>query len=106
MPWLETSPMEQRERFIQDYRLALYTMTELCARYDISRKTGYKWLARFEDEGRRGLSDRSRAPHRCPHRISDGVADLICHARRQHPSWGAEKLLAWLGPRHPELALP
>src|SRR2546430_16358548 len=87
MPWLETSPVEQRERFIRDHRLELYTMAELCARYGISRKTGYKWLARFEDAGRRGLADRSRAPHRCPHRISPSVAAMICAARRQHPSW-------------------
>jgi len=46
MPWLETSPMEERERFIADHRRNLYTMAELCARYGISRKSGYKWLAR------------------------------------------------------------
>ena len=74
MPWLETAPMEQRERFIRDHRLALYTMTELSARYGISRKTGYKWLDRFDQGGRKGLGDRSRAPLRCPHRISDAVA--------------------------------
>jgi transposase-like protein len=44
MPWLEMAPMEQRERFIADRRRALYTMSELCDRYGISRKTGYKWL--------------------------------------------------------------
>ena len=76
MPWLETAPMEQRERFIRDERLALYTMTELCERYGISRKTGYKWLARFDEGGRAGLGDRSRAPHQCPHRIADDVARL------------------------------
>lgn len=32
MPWQETAPVEQRERFIDDYHLGLYTMTELCAR--------------------------------------------------------------------------
>ena len=106
MPWLETAPMEQRERFVRDDRLALYTMTELCDRYDISRKTGYKWLERFDAGGRAGLSDRSRAPHRCPHRITDHVAELICLARRQHPSWGPEKLLQWLEPRHPDVDMP
>jgi putative transposase len=80
MPWLETSPMEGRERFIRDHRLDLYPMRELCARYGISRKTGYKWLMRFEDAGRRGLQDRSRAPHQCPHRIAEDVADMICAA--------------------------
>ena len=45
--------MEQRERFVRDHRLALYTMAELSARYGISRKTGYKWLDRFDQGGRR-----------------------------------------------------
>src|SRR5207249_8133583 len=82
MPWLETAPMEKRERFVRDHRLALYTMAELSARYGISRKTGYKWLDRFDQGGREGLGDRSRAPRRCPHKISDAVATLICGARR------------------------
>src|ERR1700687_139587 len=66
MPWLETAPMEQRERFVRDHQLALYTMTELSARYGISRKTGYKWLDRFDRGGQAGLGDRSRARRRCP----------------------------------------
>jgi transposase InsO family protein len=98
--------MDQRARFIRDHRLDLYPMAELCARYGISRKTGYKWLARFEEAGRLGLQDRSRAPHDCPHRIADEMAEVICDARRQHPHWGPEKLLAWLAPRRPELDLP
>jgi transposase InsO family protein len=60
-------------------------------------------VARYAEEGRRGLTDRSRAPHHCPHRIADAVADLICNARVAHPDWGADKLLDWLAPRHPEL---
>ena len=48
MPWLETAPVEERERFIDDHGLRLYNMTELCARYAVSRKTGYKWLARYD----------------------------------------------------------
>src|SRR5712691_3686201 len=106
MPWLETAPMEQRERFIRDHRLALYNMVELSARYGISRKTGYKWLDRFDHGGGDGLGDRSRAPRRCPHKISDDVATLICEARRRHPNWGPDKLLDWLGPRHPAIDLP
>ena len=106
MPWLETAPMEERERFIRDWQLSLYTMTELSARYDVSRKTGYKWLARFDEGGRHALGDRSRAPHQCPHRISEETAHLICDARRQHPTWGPDKLLDWLEPRHPGHAWP
>ena len=78
MPWLEILPMEQRTRFIADDRLGLYTRAELCARYGISRKTGYKWLDRYHHEGQPGLQDRSHAPHHCPHRIAPALAELIC----------------------------
>ena len=101
MPWLETLPVEERERFIDDHHLGLYDMTELCARYAVSRKTGYKWLARYDAGGRPALRDRSRAPHTCPHKIAEPVAQLLLTARRQHPDWGPEKLLQWLEPRHP-----
>ncbi len=106
MSWMEMSPMEQRERFIHDHQDALYTMVELCTRYGISRKTGDKWLARFAEASRARLQDRSRAPQTCPHRIADAVADLLCAARWQHPSWGPAKLLDWLAPRHPEVDWP
>ncbi len=93
MPWLETVPVKERERLIDDHRLGLYDMTELCARYAVRRKTGYKWLTRYDGGGRPVLHDRSRAPHHCPHRITDAVAQLLLAARRQHPDWGPEKLL-------------
>ena len=75
MPWLETAPMDQRERFIADVRAGLYSMTELCERYGISRKSGYKWLERAAERRTGALADRSRAPHHCPHRIPDAIAD-------------------------------
>lgn len=106
MPWMETSPVDQRERFIRDHRLDLYAMAELCTRYGVSRKTGYKSLGRFEEGGRLGLRDSSRAPHHCPHRMGRDVSAVICAARRQHPSWGPAKLLAWLQLRHSDLAWP
>lgn len=106
MPWLETNSVEQRERFLRDVHLAVYPLTELCTRYGISRKTGYKWLARLAEGGRLALGDRSRAPHRCPHRISEPIAELICAARRRHPTWGPKKLLPWLAARHPHFLRP
>jgi len=104
MPWLETAPV--CERFIADYRLDLYTMAELCARYNVSRKTGYKWIDRMEAGGRAALRDRSRAPHHCPHRIAADVAERICAARQAHPSWGPRMLLQWLARRAPDIDWP
>jgi putative transposase len=106
MPWLETSPMDQRLAFVFDHQRGLYTMTDLCARYGISRKSGYKWLTRFADDGRRGLGDRSCAPRTCPHQTPPEVTRLLVAARRAHPSWGPRTLLGWLVVRHPALPWP
>jgi putative transposase len=106
MPWTETAPMNERMRFVTDWERDLYSMVELCERYGVSRKTGYKWVERYEREGPDGLRERSRAPHHCPHRISSEVAAAICAGRRQHPSWGPGKILPWLKRRHPELEIP
>lgn len=103
MPWLETVPIEERLRFVHDAFSDRFTMSELCARYGVSRRIGYKWLEHFEAEGRPGLKDRSRAPHHCPHRIAPPVAHLLVAARRAHPHWGARKLLIILAPKHPEI---
>ncbi len=77
MPWLETSPMDQRMQFIADYQRGLQSMTELADRFDISRKTAYKWIDRYEEAGPSGLTDRSRRPHQCPHATAQELVDTI-----------------------------
>lgn len=106
MPWLETEPMCERQKFIAEMLSGLYTTSELCERYGISRKTGYKWKARFAELGPPGLRDRSHAPHSCPHRLAREIAQAIVAARKTHSHWGPRKLLDWLRPRRPELELP
>lgn len=106
MPWAETEPMKERARFIADDEGGLYSMTELCERYGISRRTGYKWLDRYEASGPAGLLERSRAPAHCPHRVGAMVAAAIVEVRKAHPSWGPRKLRAWLHERRPDLLLP
>lgn len=73
MPWRETSPMNERIRFVGDFQHGLLSMIELCERHRISRKTGYKWLDRFEEEGPGGLEERSRKPRHCPHRTPEHI---------------------------------
>lgn len=68
MPWKESVIMDERLQFVRDALSDRFSMSELCARYGVSRRIGYKWLARYDAEGRGGLADRSRAPHYCPHR--------------------------------------
>ena len=66
MPWKRTDPMEERMRLVMEVESEVFQMSELCERYGVSRKTGYKWLERYRKEGVAGLQDRSRAPLHCP----------------------------------------
>ena len=66
MPWSEISPMDERLQFVADVRRAHESMTTLCERYGISRKTGYQVWARYQAEGVAGLLERSRRPHHSP----------------------------------------
>ncbi len=106
MPWSETSPMKERVCFIDDLESCLYTMTELCEDYGISRKTGYKWVKRYATEGVEGLMDRSRAPKHCPHRTEERVVQELLKAKRKHPHWGPRKLLKVLRRKRPKWPWP
>jgi transposase InsO family protein len=98
--------MTERHKFILAHEDGFFSMTELCERFGISRKTGYKWLSRYREEGVEGLQDRSRVPKHCPHKTPEAVQELVIEARQAHPRWGPRKLLDYLGPRHPEVTFP
>ena len=106
MPWHETDVMDERMAFIVDWRRQEYTMAELCRRYGVSRKIGYKLRDRFVAEGIAGLADRSRAPHHHPNAVSAVVDEAVLAVRRTHPSWGPKKILAWLRTRDGETSWP
>jgi hypothetical protein len=73
MPWSVQTPMSERQDFVEDALRGLYSMTDLCARYGISRRVGYKWLDRFLREGAAGLVDRSRRPRSSPHGLPERI---------------------------------
>ena len=106
MPWRQVSPMDQRTQFIADHLRDARTVTELCALYGVSRKTGYKWIDRYLRHGPAGLEEHSRRPHRAPNQTPDEIVAAILEVRRRHPSWGGKKLLALLHRRHPRWPLP
>ena len=106
MPWMETCAVKERMRFVLALESGLYSMTEACERFGISRKTGYKWWNRYRECDARGLEDRSRRPHRSPYRTPREIEALLVELRKAHPRWGPEKLLAVLQRRKPKLHLP
>jgi transposase InsO family protein len=95
--------MNERLLFLAAHQEGGYTMTELCERFGISRKTGYKWLARSHEQGLDGLRERSRAPKHHPNQTAQDLVTLVVQARDKHPTWGAAKLRDWLHAHHEEL---
>jgi transposase InsO family protein len=98
--------MEQKRLFINDYIRGSFSVSELCVRYGVSRKTGYKWLGRFGEQGLAGLEDQPRRPRASPTATPEAQVERILELRRRHPFWGAKKLLQVLQSRHPEVTWP
>jgi transposase InsO family protein len=86
------SPVDQRKEFIDAYLAKEASVSELCRRFEISRKTGYKWIARFMAGCE--LVDRSRRPKKSPRAVAEDLEDAIVDARKSRPTWGPRKLRA------------
>lgn len=92
MPWKEVTTMSLRLEFV---RLALHedaNMSHLCQRFGISRKTGYKWLDRYQQHGKEALMDQSRRPQISPNRTPAYIEKLVLQIRDKHPAWGGRKI--------------
>jgi len=87
-------------------RAGTTTTRALCAVYGISEKTGYKWLARFEQGGAEALVDRPHTAARCPHRTPAAHREAIIALRLAHPGWGARKLRKILSDEQPTVCWP
>jgi putative transposase len=106
MSWKELSCVVRRLQFVKLAWKAQQSMSQLCRRFGMSRRTGYKWLSRFEREGPQGLQDRACRPHRSPRRTSSKWLKRIRGLRRRHPSWGSCKLAARLRKEYPAQRVP
>lgn len=96
MPWKKRGVMEERLRFVDEWNSGDCNMAELCRYYGVTRQTGYKWIERYELGGAKGLEDLSRAPKHQPNAVSEKVEEQVIAVRREHPFWGARKILGWL----------
>ncbi|MGY4474275.1 putative transposase [Bradyrhizobium sp. USDA 3364] len=106
MGWAETCAVDERMRFVVAVQKHEESFAAICRGFGVSRRIGYKWLARFEEEGAAGLFDRSRAPLRHPQSIAEGIAERCLEVRRAHPSWGPIKIRAFLERKSPRTAWP
>ena len=107
MPWKDVKPMDQKILFVSDYLRQTDTVSALCRRYGISRKTGYKWINRFAEHGAEGLLERSRVPTAHPATTPYIVRRRVIELRtttRLTP--GARQIRTLLQQRYPELPAP
>ena len=97
MPWIETEPMNEKVKFISAYlNKEEATFLELCERFNISSKTGYKYINRYKTEGIDGLKERSKAPYVQANRMASHIEQSILDVKSHHPSWGSKKIKNWL----------
>lgn len=106
MGWMETCAVDERMRFVMAVVEREGAFAAVCRHFGVSRKTGYKWLKRYDEAGVEGLVDRSRAPLSHLHAVTEAVAERCLAVRRAHPSWGPVKVRAWLVRRAPQTEWP
>lgn len=92
MPWKECSAMSLRYEFVTFALCHGSNIRELCRRFEISPKTGYKWISRYLQGDVWGLKDHSKRPHTSPGRTADELEESVLTVRDEHPAWGGRKI--------------
>jgi putative transposase len=102
MTWRVTKVEEQRKEFISKTTNNEFSITDLCREFRISRKTGHKWIKRFNSLGEKGLLNQSRRPVSQPRKTIKRKEQLIIELKHKHITWGPKKILAVLKMNYPE----
>lgn len=105
MPWKNNSPMDQKIAFIREWESGKFYFNSLCQAYGISRKTGYKIIERYKENGLYDLAQRSRRPLNCPDSTSKDIIDEVKYWRNKK-GWGAKKIRVKVAEKFNHLIVP
>jgi transposase InsO family protein len=83
---------DTRLKFVRRAQEPGANVAHLCREFGISRKTGYKWIARAREDGLRGLRERSRRPQRSPQRLDECTICALGKLKLAHLRWGPKKI--------------
>jgi len=97
--------MSERLKFVERYRSG-ESMSALCREFGVSRKSGYKFVERFEQWGEAGLLDSSRRPKHVATRTPEALVERIVALRREHSAYGPRKLRSMLMGESPGVRWP
>lgn len=104
MAWKVCDSMTQRRDFVALANAPGANISQLCRRFNIARKTGYKWLNRYRQAGQQGLVDRSRRPNTVRSPTPEPIEQSLLTLRDKHPVWGPRKLAVVLADKEPRFA--
>jgi transposase len=102
MPWKVAAMSEIRLAFVHYVRSLNHSVTDACRTFGISRKTGYKWLARHQADPDAPLQDLSRRPCHSPLRTNSKLEQAVLKVRDDF-GWGPRKIHAFLHAKHKHL---
>ncbi len=105
MPWEESNLMDERIKFVARL-LDGETMSSVCRKFGISRKTGYKIFNRYKHCGLEGLNNQSRRPYRHANKLPFQVERSILRIKQERTNWGAPKIREKLSREYPMLKPP
>lgn len=106
MSWRNVKVEDIREYLVQSYLNNIASMKELCNECGVSRKTGYKWIHRYNTGGKKGLSDQSRAPLQPERKFSEDQINKALELKQKHPVYGPKKICALLKKHYPDEVWP
>lgn len=106
MAWEKFTVEEQRLQVVEAYINGDASMTAICERYGITRKTAYKWYNRYLDGGKEGLIDLSKAPHKPHCQFTEDQIQRAIDLKLRRLNWGPKKILAKLLEIYPDEIWP
>jgi transposase InsO family protein len=106
MAWRNVKVEDLREYLVQSYVNNIASMKELCKECGVSRKTGYKWLQRYQESGKKGLIDHSRAPLNPERKFSNDQINTCLELKQKYPKYGPKKIHVLLKKHYPEIEWP
>ena len=106
MPWKIILPMDQKIKLITDCLANRYSITDLSKKHGVSRKTVYKWSARYKEKGIEGLKDQSRAPQHSPNKTTKNIVEMLVKEKLKNRKRGPKKIYYQLQNQYPEIEFP
>ena len=106
MAWDLVKVEDQRKELINLYYESGLSMSDICKMFGVSRKTGYKWLRRFEIDGNLGLLDLPKTPIQPCRIYSENQIETAIGLKCKYLKWGPKKILAKLQREFPDQQWP